>query len=66
MPRKISKRKTIQAEKRKAQAAEETRKNKRWPGTRRTVTIAHHNNNMAVLGSLLAAAGAAHVILKRD
>jgi len=64
MPRKISKRKAIQAEKRKAQAAEEARKNKRWPGTRRTVTIAHHNN-MAVLGSLLVASAAVPIILKR-
>lgn len=66
MPRKINKRKAIQAEKRKAQAAEEARKSKRWPGTRRTITIAHHHNNMAVLGSLLVAAGAVPVILKRD
>ena len=65
MPRKISKRKAIQAAKRKAADADaEARKNRKWPGTRRTAMIAHAHTNMHVLGSLLIAAGAVPVILK--
>ena len=58
MPRKLNKRKAIQAQKRKAQAAEEARKNKRWPGTRRDGLIAHHNGSPAALMALLLGAGA--------
>ena len=38
MPRKISKRKAIQAAKRQAAADAESRKNRKWPGTRRGKT----------------------------
>lgn len=68
MPRKINKRKAIQAAKNKAKDAEEARKNKRWPTTRRAYSddaprqrigiIAHHHKNMSVLASLLIAAQA--------
>ena len=64
MPRKISKRKAIQAAKRQAAADAESRKNRKWPGTRRTAMIAHAHTNMHVLGSLLIAARAVPVVLK--
>lgn len=64
MPRKISKRKAIQAAKRQAAADAEARKNRKWPGTRRTAMITHTHTNMHVLGSLLIAAGAVPVVLK--
>jgi hypothetical protein len=63
MPRRVNKRKAIQAAKRAAQAAEDARKNKRWPGTRRVGFIAHHKKT-AALTSLLLAVGAVKITLK--
>ena len=58
MPRKINKRKAIQAAKRKAVAEDEARKNKRWPWARRVATIAHYHHNHAALAALLLGAKA--------
>ncbi len=55
MPRKINKRKIIQATKRKILADESARKNKRWPGTRRDVTIAHHGGFVAATLAVMSA-----------
>lgn len=41
MPRKISKRKAIQAAKRKAAAEAQAMKSRRWPGTRRQPSGSH-------------------------
>jgi len=60
MPRKVNKRKAIQAAKRKALEAEAARKSRRWPGTRREPAqdrrvgmIAHHNASAALAALLL-------------
>jgi hypothetical protein len=69
MPHKANKRKAIQEAKRRAAAAEEARKNKKWPGTRRVAMIAHHNGSQATLISLLLGAGVfdgPDVLVKKD
>jgi len=53
MPRKINKRKAIQAAKRKAAAAIEARKSRRWPGTRREGAVHQHSRMMALAALLL-------------
>ena len=66
MPRKINKRKAIQAAKRKAAAEIEARKKRRWPSTRRPADegaprvgmIAHHNGSSMALAALLLGASA--------
>lgn len=58
MPRRINRRKAIQAAKRKALATDELRKNKKSPSTRRVGLIAHHNGSSAALLSLLMGANA--------
>lgn len=54
MPRKINRRKAIQAAKRRAAAEEEGRQNKRWTGTRKTVSIAHAGGNSMSRAAALA------------
>jgi uncharacterized membrane protein YdbT with pleckstrin-like domain len=60
MPKKSNRRKEIQAAKRKDAADELARKNKKWPGTRKTVVIAHRHSghmgaNLAVIAAVMAA-----------
>ena len=57
MPKKTNRRKEIQAAKRKAAADELARKNKKWPGTRKVVTIAHrHTGSVGATLAVMAAA----------
>ena len=66
MPRKINKRKAIQAAKLKAQAEAEAKRNRRWPGTRRRFnegpqeplhigTIAHSGAGLALISAMVTA-----------
>jgi len=56
MPRKINKRKAVQAAKRKALADETARKNRKWPGTRKVAIITHHGGSMAATLAVMMAA----------
>lgn len=58
MPKKTNRRKETQAAKRKAAADEMARKNKKWPGTRKVLTVAHHHTGsvgatMAVMAAVM-------------
>ena len=57
MPKKTNRRKETQAAKRKAAADELARKNKKWPGTRKVLTIAHrHTGSVGATLAVMAAA----------
>jgi hypothetical protein len=55
MPKKANRRKEIQAVRRKAEANELARKNKKWPETRKVATIAHHHSAIGATLAVLAA-----------
>lgn len=66
MPKKRNKRKAIQAQKRRAQAEQTARKNKRWPGTRRIALIAHHDRSFGTLMALMLAMERAQAMQKTE